>query len=200
MDKSNWDFYAPFYNLIIRKDKKAYEQMYRRMRRVVKNKIVLEIATGTGLIAKNIASAAKQIEATDFSEKMIAEAKKGKNPANLSFKVMDAENLEYGDGSFDVVIISNALHIMPDPSRALSEIGRVLNDGGILIAPTFIHGEMRGVKGIIAKIMGIFGFEAENKWSTREYIAFLEENGWRVRRYKILKATFPLVYAECVKI
>ena len=43
--------------------------------------------------------------------------------------------------SFDVVIVSNALHIVPQPEKALREIKRVLKDDGVLIAPTFTHAE-----------------------------------------------------------
>ena len=49
--------------------------------------------------------------------------------------------LPYADKSFDVVIVSNALHIVPQPEKALAEIRRVLKDDGVLIAPTFTHAE-----------------------------------------------------------
>ena len=38
-----------------------------------------------------------------------------------------------------MVIVSNALHIVPQPEKALAEIRRVLKDDGVLIAPTFTH-------------------------------------------------------------
>ena len=47
--------------------------------------------------------------------------------------------LSYADRSFDAVIVSNALHIVPQPEKALAEIRRVLKDDGVLIAPTFTH-------------------------------------------------------------
>ena len=53
--------------------------------------------------------------------------------------VQDMFNLPYADKSFDVVIVSNALHIVPEPEKALREIRRVLRDDGVLIAPTFTH-------------------------------------------------------------
>ena len=40
-----------------------------------------------------------------------------------------------------MVIVSNALHIVPQPEKALAEIHRVLRDDGVLIAPTFTHAE-----------------------------------------------------------
>lgn len=70
MNKKNWDKFAPIYNLFMKKDKKAYTQMYRKIRNTVQSKEVLELATGTGLIAGNIAGSAKRVEATDFSESL----------------------------------------------------------------------------------------------------------------------------------
>ena len=118
MKKTIWDWYAPFYKQAMLPDKKSYQYMYGRISQVVKDKLVLEIATGPGLLAKHIAPAAKHITATDYSVGMIREAQKGENPKNLSFEVADATDLPYADHAFDVVIIANALHIMKDPDKA----------------------------------------------------------------------------------
>ncbi len=100
---------------------------------------MLELATGTGLIAKHIVNAAAHIEATDASAEMIAEAKRDNRSAKLYFSVQDMFCLPYANQSFNVVIVSNALHIVPQPEKALQEIKRVLKDDGVLIAPTFTH-------------------------------------------------------------
>ena len=71
-----WDRNAARYDRFMRKDRAAYEEMYALIRPVVKAKTVLELATGTGLIAKHIVNAAAHIEATDASAEMIAEAKR----------------------------------------------------------------------------------------------------------------------------
>ena len=121
--------------------------MYELIRPVVRHKTVLELATGTGLIAKHIVNAAAHIEATDASAEMIAEAKRDNHSAKLYFSVQDMFCLPYAKESFDVVIVSNALHIVPQPEKALAEIRRVLKDDGVLIAPTFTHGNgtLRGI-------------------------------------------------------
>ena len=132
--KNFWDRNARIYNRFMRKDHAAYETMYALIRPVVKAKTVLELATGTGLIAKHIVNAAAHIEATDASAEMIAEAKRDNRSAKLHFSVQDMFRLPYADKSFDAVIVSNALHIVPQPEKALREIRRVLKDDGVLIA------------------------------------------------------------------
>lgn len=199
MNKRNWDFYAPIYDLFMKKDSRAYKQMYMLINKAVKQKEVLELATGTGLIAKNIAGCAKCVEATDYSEKMILEAKKGNYPDNLHFSVADACDLRFADAAFDVVIVSNALHIMPSPEKALSEINRVLKPDGVCIAPTFVHGDMSIPKQLLSKIMGITGFRTEHKWTEADYYNFLRKSGWYVKHHILLKASFPLAYVECIK-
>ena len=138
--KNFWDKNAGRYDRFMRKDRAAYDEMYELIRPVVRYKTVLELATGTGLIAKHIVNAAAHIEATDASAEMIAEAKRDIRSAKLHFSVQDMFRLPYAEASFDVVIVSNALHIVPQPEKALAEIRRVLKDDGVLIAPTFTHG------------------------------------------------------------
>ena len=81
--KNFWDRNAGLYDCFMRKDRAVYEKMYELIRPVVKDKTVLEVATGTGLIAKHIVKAAAHIEATDASPEMIAKAKQGNYSAKL---------------------------------------------------------------------------------------------------------------------
>ncbi len=197
--KSFWDKNAGHYDRFMRKDRAAYEEMYERIRPLVRRKTVLELATGTGLIAKHIVNAAAHIEATDASAEMIAEAKRDNHSAKLYFSVQDMFRLPYADQSFDVVIVSNALHIVPQPEKALCEIHRVLKDDGVLIAPTFTHAGNSFFGKIRAFFMKLAGFPLHSKWTSEEYLAFLRQNGWTVRESAVLKASFPLTYTECVK-
>ena len=69
--KNFWDKNAGRYDRFMRKGGAAYETMYEMIQPVVRHKTVLELATGTGLIAKHIVNAAAHIEATDASPEMI---------------------------------------------------------------------------------------------------------------------------------
>ena len=197
--KNFWDKNAGRYDRFMRKDRAAYDEMHELIRPVVKAKTVLELATGTGMIAKNIVNAAAHIEATDASAEMIAEAKRDNHSTKLHFSVQDMFRLPYTEESFDVVIVSNALHIVPQPEKALAEIHRVLKDDGVLIAPTFTHAGNSFSGKVKAFFMKLAGFPLHSKWTSHEYLAFLRENGWTVRKCTVLKTSFPLTYAECVK-
>ena len=194
-----WDRHAKIYNRFMRRDAAAYERMYELLRPAVRRKTVLELATGTGLIAKHIISAANHIEATDASAEMIAEARRDNDSSKLHFSVQDMFRLPYADKFFDVVIVSNALHIVPHPEKALAEIRRVLKDDGVLVAPTFTHAgnTLRGR--IRLFFMKLAGFPLRSRWTSEEYLNFLRQNGWAVRKSAVLKASFPLIYAECEK-
>lgn len=199
MNRKIWDLYAPIYETAMRSDRRMYQMMYSRIPKVIRGKDVLEIATGPGLLAKHVAGAAHTMIATDYSEGMIKEAKKGSCPANLTFEVADAAALPYEDASFDVVLIANALHVMPDPEKALSEIDRVLKDRGILIAPNFVNHRGGFVSRVWSGILKLAGISFEHQWTTEEYCAFLEQNGWKIRNCKEMKARISLAYVECMR-
>ena len=186
--KDFWDKNAGRYDRFMRKDRAAYDEMYELIRPIVRHKTVLELATGTGLIAKHIVNAAAHIE-----------AKRDNRSAKLHFSVQDMFRLPYADQSFDVVIVSNALHIVPQPEKALQEIKRVLKDDGTLIAPTFTHAGNSFSGKVRAFFMKRVGFPLHSKWTSAEYLRFLSQNGWTVRKSVVLKASFPLTYAECEK-
>lgn len=196
---SIWDRFASVYSSFVTGtpgNKRAYEAIFKRIRSVVKDKEVLEIATGPGVIAKQVAAETKSMIATDFSEKMIAVAHRGEVPSNLRFEQADACALPYEDNSFDVVIIANALHIIPAPEEALAEIRRVLKKDGIIVAPNFIHDNKSKVSKIFSSALAAAGVVFEAKWDADGFIRFLESNAFKVNYSKQLASTIPMVYAE----
>ena len=47
--------------------------------------------------------------------------------------------------------------------------------------------------------MSMAGFPLHSRWTSEEYLCFLRQNGWAVQKSAVLKASFPLTYAECTK-
>lgn len=194
-----WSRYAGIYDRFMRKDNAAYQQMYQKIRTVVAGKDVLELATGTGLIAKNIVNNVRSIEATDASSEMIAEARKNIESSKLHFSVQDIFHLPYADESFPVIIAANVLHIIPEPEKAIAEIKRVLTADGILILPTFTHAEMGSLARAKVNAMKSAGFPLQHAWSPESYQSFLQENGLVIHHSAVFDASFPLTYVECTK-
>lgn len=199
MNKKIWDLYAPIYEKAMRADQKMYKMMYQRIPKVIKGKDVLEIATGPGLLANHVAFAAKRMVATDYSTGMISEAKKGVYSDHLTFEVADAENLQYENDSFDVVLIANALHVMTEPEKVLKEIDRVLKDRGILIAPNFVNHKKGFVSAVWSGILKLAGVQFEHQWSPEEYMDFLNKNGWKIVNSRKMQARIPVIYVECIR-
>ena len=199
MNKKIWDIYAPIYEKAMHMDKKYYGYMYDRIPVIIKDKEVLEIATGPGLLAKHVAHFTKKMLATDYSDGMIKEAKKGEYPDNLTFEVADATSLPYTDNSFDVVIIANALHVIANPDKALKEIDRLLREDGVMIAPNFV-GHNKGARSKIwSNILKLAGIKFEHQWTSDEYIKWLDEHNWKVIFSKLMPSRISLLYTECIR-
>ena len=199
MSKNIWDIFAPIYEFSMRSQKNIYDFMYERIGVVARGKDVLELATGPGMIARHIAPSASSVVATDFAPKMIETARKAKNPENVRFEVADATSLRFEDDSFDVVVIANALHIIPNPEKALAEIRRVLKDGGVLIAPNFIFRE-GGKRNLWQKLLSLVGVRFAHEWTENEYKSFLNANGWTIKKDCVIKGRIDLAYVECGKV
>lgn len=195
-NKGFWDKCSGIYDKIISTDRNTYEHILSRMKRKLnRNMAVLELACGTGILSVQLAGSVKILEATDFSEDMIKQAKKKNHSSRLHFSVQDATALPYAPGTFDAVVISNALHIMTSPEKALAEIRRVLKPDGILLAPTFTAaGSVFGRLKI--RVMEISGFKVFHKWKPQEYVDFLEMNGFVVTDSKVYGGRLALTYVE----
>ena len=95
---------------------------------------VLDVGAGWGELAGRIAAATEaQVVACDLSLRMVQLA----SSRGIRAIVADAEALPFGDRTFDVVVANAMLYHVPDLDRGLAELGRVLVDGGRLVATTF---------------------------------------------------------------
>lgn len=96
--------------------------------------------------------------------------------------------------SFDAVVISNALHIMPHPEKALSEVRRVLKPDGVLVRSDICHGEGSGLR-LRVKLMELAGFHTYHKWNAEEFTAFIARFGFEVIHQETLGGSLaPLCY------
>src|SRR3954447_26459057 len=110
---------------------------------------LLDVGCGTGRLTLAAARRAPQLAklvGVDLSERFLAYAKTRSTDSRISFENGDACRLTYPDGTFDRVISSLALDLIPEPERTASEMRRVTKPGGI-VAATVWH--LRGGVGAI---------------------------------------------------
>jgi len=97
---------------------------------------VLEIAAGTGVVTRKLASAlpeAVSIVATDLNQAMLDEASAVGAARPVQWLKADAMALPFPDNEFDAVVCQFGAMFFPDKSRAYSEARRVLKPGGTFI-------------------------------------------------------------------
>jgi SAM-dependent methyltransferase len=98
---------------------------------------VLDVGCGTGIVARRAALAVGgrgQVVGVDLNEGMLRVAGRAGSPAGapVSWRQGNATSLPFPDGSFDVVLSQQMLQFVPEPSRAVAEMHRVLAPGGRL--------------------------------------------------------------------
>jgi 2-polyprenyl-3-methyl-5-hydroxy-6-metoxy-1,4-benzoquinol methylase len=92
---------------------------------------VLNLGCSTGIIDEYLAPHVASTLGIDIDAPAIAAARERCKVANAEFRFGDAMNLDLGDASADVVICSQVYEHVPDPSRMMDEIHRVLAPEGI---------------------------------------------------------------------
>jgi SAM-dependent methyltransferase len=97
---------------------------------------VLEIAAGTGVLTRALATALPSsvaIIATDLNQPMLDRASSVGTCRPVEWRQADAMALPFADGSFDVVVCQFGAMFFPDKSRAFAQARRVLVPGGTLL-------------------------------------------------------------------
>lgn len=100
-----------------------------------KNIKILDVGTGPGFFAILLAGEGYQVTAVDYTEEMLKEARKnaGALAEQITWKQMDAQNLEFPDETFDAVVSRNLTWNLEKPEKAYEEWMRVLKPEGKML-------------------------------------------------------------------
>ncbi|MGZ4165288.1 MAG: class I SAM-dependent methyltransferase [Solirubrobacteraceae bacterium] len=90
---------------------------------------ILDVATGTGMVARALAQRGAQVTALDQSAAMLDVAR-AHNDAGIAFVQGEAERLPFEDGAFDALTFTYLLRYVDDPPATLRELARVVRPGG----------------------------------------------------------------------
>lgn len=105
---------------------------------------VLDVATGTGDVALEIAaqtSSAVSIVGVDFCKEMVdlgkVKVENSPHAGRIKLQVAPCEDIPYEDGTFDAATISFGIRNVVDRNKGLTEMRRVLKDGGKIVILEF---------------------------------------------------------------
>lgn len=95
-------------------------------------KKILEIGCGDGYGAYYLAQAAQEVTGIDYENEVILRAQDKYKSSNLKFITMEATDLRFEDGAFDIICSFQVIEHIPEENlpRYLSEIRRALKDNG----------------------------------------------------------------------
>jgi len=145
VQRYGWDYSSPYY------EKGWQDQLWPAQKRLLtkvdleRGEKVLDISCGTGLVTFPVAEAVGaegEVVGIDLSEKMIEQAAvtaEDMGISNVTFKHMDAEELELQNVAFDVAINSLGFMYYPNPDKAMKEMYNALDDGGRAAALVWGH-------------------------------------------------------------
>jgi len=92
---------------------------------------VLDVATGTGLVAERLLRAGHRVTGLDQSAEMLAMAH-ARFDGRVELVQASAESIPFGDASFDHLTFTYLLRYVDDPAAVLRELARVVRPGGTL--------------------------------------------------------------------
>jgi demethylmenaquinone methyltransferase/2-methoxy-6-polyprenyl-1,4-benzoquinol methylase len=103
--------------------------------------IVLDVASGTGLVARELAARNLRVVQLEPSEPMIVAGREATRLAGLDDRVTPmrgrAEQLPFGDGAFDGLVFTYLLRYVDDPASTIRELARVVRPGGTMSSLEF---------------------------------------------------------------
>lgn len=199
LNRSFWDHYARVYDLVTRSGDAELAEAGAWIAGFLRPcDRILDAACGTGAFACLLASKVEFVMACDYSEKMLARARRKAAHHclhNIAFRVQDITALSLPAGVFDAAVCANVLHLLDSPEDAIAHLKRVVRPGGLIIVPNYVHGTRAGSGRM--KLLRRFGFESAHDWDGGAFEAFLSEQGLRIIEKRLFDAWQPLDVVAC---
>ena len=141
---------------------------------------VLDVATGTGLVARALAARGYRVAGIDASEPMLRSGE----PAGPRVVAL-AESLPLGDAGFAALTFTYLLRYVDDPAATMKELARVVTPGGVVASLEFHVPGARWARSAwrpyTRHVMPLVGSIVSPAWaSTGRFLSRSIEEHWRV--------------------
>lgn len=176
----------------IHKDGKDLQKLI-EMAEITGNEELLDVATGGGHTANAFSPLVKKVTAVDLTQEMLAAAEKfikGNGNQNVQFVQGDAENLPFPDRSFDIVTCRIAPHHFPNLNQFITEVFRVLNNGGQFLLDDNVVPENDEYDQFYNKIEKWRDYSHFRAWKKSEWLRMLEFAGFEIIEWHRFEKTF----------
>ena len=137
MEKADYAKIAEFYDKgrsLSEQNMDLWMELVSKYSGALKGARVLDLGCGTGRFSIPMAEKLNyNVTGADSYPEMLAKAQEKDAGGLVGWDCVDAQNLSYGDASFDVVFMSHLLHHVDSPVKVISESKRVLKDSGAIL-------------------------------------------------------------------
>ncbi len=183
-----WDRVASGYSEQPIADAESYARKLAATQRLMRpDMIVLEFGCGTGSTALAHAPHVGRVDATDISAAMIAIGREKAARAgigNVVFRQSGVDDFDAPDGSYDMVLALNLMHLLPDRPAALAQVRRLLKPGGLFVSSTAcLADRMWFLRPVIPVLQWLGKAPCVSFARSRTVLREIEGAGFRIREH-----------------
>lgn len=156
---------------------------------------VLDVAAGTGILSRSIATFVQNVTSIDLSQDMISEGidqNQQLNITNIDFNIAHAEDIPYDQGSFDLVISRLAFHHFINPEKVLQEMSRVCDELGSVCVVDMISPEDDELYNLYNKYERLRDPSHTNALKESEFVKLFKRIGFEIYNMETLDVPIHL--------
>lgn len=198
-----WDRAAISYDREEKKDKEKYQETINQLAQYLKPEyLVLDFGCGTGLIANEISPLVKQIDAIDFSQKMVDLAKtkaQKQQITNVQYKQVTIFDNYLKPASYDVILCFHVLHLLESVEQVISRMHELLKPEGLIVSVTPCMAEKPFMNGLFSVLNKLGLTPKINPLKLQDLKMLFPEENFEIIDHHLLPKTSNEYFIVCKK-
>lgn len=180
---NKWDVRAKIYDKLNWTLRENYMENFLKMCDLKSYYHACDVGTGTGAIANAVSKYCKDVKGTDISRDMLSIAKKKHNSSNITYKLMNAENMSFKPNTFDCVTARMCFHHIENQHAAIKDCFKILKPGCKFVISEGIPPQ--GARNFYTEMFKLK--EKRRTYTIDDLAALLEYGGFKDIRFEIHK-------------